>query len=67
MEQHGPWLDISYALEKVIIAVTSATATMQICSIGGGEEGAAMCALGAIFFTGIFVLLESHRICPAGE
>ncbi|OUE07633.1 hypothetical protein CMsap09_01695 [Clavibacter michiganensis] len=63
---HGPWLDISYALQKVIIAVTSATATMQICRIGG-EEGAAMCALGAIFFTGVFELLKSHRICPAGE
>ncbi|WP_317231242.1 hypothetical protein [Clavibacter sp. MX14-G9D] len=63
---HGPWLDISYAMQKVVIAVGSATATMQICRMGG-EYGAALCALGAIFFTGVFELLKAHRICPAGQ
>ena len=63
---HGPWLDISYALQKTIVAMSSATATMQICRIGG-EEGAALCAISGIFFTGVFEVLKSHRICPAGE
>jgi hypothetical protein len=63
---HGPWLDISYAMQKVIIAVGSATATLQICRIAG-PEGAALCAFGAIFFTGVFELLKAHRICPPGQ
>jgi hypothetical protein len=63
---HGPWLDISYALQKVIIAVSSTVTTTQICRVGGPEAWE-LCAAGAVFFGGVFELLKAHRICPEGQ
>ncbi|NQX24236.1 hypothetical protein [Curtobacterium sp. VKM Ac-2852] len=62
---HGPWINLSYTAQKVILAAGGAYATISVCRIP--EIGWALCALSAVVFAGVFELLKAHRICPSDK
>jgi len=63
--KHGPWINLSYTAQKVILAASSSYITANICRIP--EVGWALCLLSAAAFAGLFELLKAHRICPANR
>jgi len=62
INSHGPWINLSYTAQKVILASAGAFITQAICRIP--EVGWALCALTAVTFAGVFELLKAKRICP---